>query len=510
MKGYVSNLKKGLPKKTKSLCPQCRKIVDALIFEKDGKVMLSKECPEHGRFEHVYWEDVEFYLRCEEYAYDGRGVENPNNKATGECPSNCGLCENHLSSTVLANIDVTNRCNLSCDFCFANANVRGYVYEPTLEQIREMLRYLREERPVPTPAVQFSGGEPTVRDDIVEIVRMAKEMGFKQVQLATNGIILAKNKELLRELREAGLSTLYLHFDGVTEDVEPHLEIKKKLLDNCREVNQGVVLVPTIIRGFNDHQLGDIIRFAIDNVDIIRGVNFQPVAFTGAASLKELEGRITIPGLFREIERQTEGMIRMDDFYPVPCVVPISKLVEIYTESPQIEFTAHPHCGAATYLFVENGNAIPITRFVDVDGFFKFIVETAESLKRAPLKKISKPVILLKALSELPKYIDEEKAPKSVNLKDLIMQFLRNMDYHSLGQFHWNALFIGTMHFQDAYNYDVERVRRCVIHYATPDEKRRIVPFCSYNSGPTYREEIERKFSIPLEEWRKREEGQRG
>jgi len=508
MRGYVSNLKKGLPKETKSLCPVCKRVLDALIFEKDGKVMISKECPEHGKFEHVYWEDVNFYLRAEKYAYDGKGVENPNNKATGECPSNCGLCERHMSTTILANIDVTNRCNLSCDFCFANANVRGYVYEPTLEQIREMLRYLREERPVPTPAVQFSGGEPTVREDIVEIVKMAKEMGFKQVQLATNGIILAKNKELLRELREAGLSTLYLHFDGITEDVEPHIETKKKLLENCREVRQGVVLVPTIIRGFNDHQLGDIIRFAIENVDVVRGVNFQPVAFTGAASAKDLEGRITIPGLFEEIEKQTNGMIKKDDFYPVPCVVPISKLVETYFESPQVEFTAHPHCGAATYLFVENGNAIPITRFVDVDGFFDFIIRTTESIKNAPMKKISKYAILLKALSEVPKYIDEKKAPKSLNFGEMIKKVLRNMDYRSLGEFHWNSLFVGTMHFQDLYNYDVERVKRCVIHYATPDEKRRIVPFCSYNSGPTYRDEVERKFSIPLEEWRRRKEGQ--
>jgi hypothetical protein len=84
------------------------------------------------------------------------------------------------------------------------------------------------------------------------------------------------------------------------------------------------------------------------------------------------------------------------------------------------------------------------------------------------------------------------------------------MDYRSLGEFHYKALFVGTMHFQDIYNYDVERVRRCVIHYATPDEKRRIVPFCSYNSGPTYREEIERKFSVPLEEWRNMRGEQKG
>jgi len=75
----------------------------------------------------------------------------------------------------------------------------------------------------------------------------------------------------------------------------------------------------------------------------------------------------------------------------------------------------------------------------------------------------------------------------------------------SLGKFHWRTLFIGSMHFQDLYNYDIERIKRCVIHYTTPDH--RIIPFCSYNTGPEYRKEVESKFGVPMGEWLKKNPG---
>lgn len=496
---YQSRLNYGLPKHTTSLCPECKKVIDASIFERDGAVWMATECPTHGHFEDIYWSDVAMYLRAERYACDGRGVQNPQIIASN-CPFDCGLCDIHLSSTCLGNIDVTNRCNLSCDFCFANAQVQGRVYEPSFEQIKEMLAALREERPVPTPAVQFSGGEPTLRDDLPEIIELAKKMGFLQVQVATNGVRLGKDPKYAQTLRDAGLSTVYLHFDGVSKKTEPLLEIKKKAIEHCRNAIQGVVLVPTIINGVNDHEAGDVIRFAAENVDVIRGVNFQPIAFTGAASTGERKRqRFTIPDLADRIERQTNGAIKKSDFYPVPCVVSLSKLVEEYMREPQVEFSAHPHCGMATYIFVDGKELVPINRFVDVDKFFQSVDEVIDILKAGGLLGRSK--AMMRGLKAINSCVHEDRQPKNVHLGKTLRQVLKKQDYKSLGEFHLNALFIGAMHFQDSYNYDIERVKRCVIHYATPDPKRRIIPFCAYNSGPTFRREIEQKYSIPLEEW---------
>ncbi|HNR26296.1 MAG TPA: radical SAM protein, partial [Methanobacteriaceae archaeon] len=180
-------------KKTKSLCPQCLRVVDAEVFEEHDKIMIKKECPEHGFFENTYWSSEEIYEKAFEYDYEGAGLENPQTEIVNECPLNCGLCPNHESHTVLGLIDVTNRCNLRCPICFANAAVSKSLYEPSYDDIREMLRNLRSNRPVPTPAIQYAGGEPTVRKDIVDLIKLAKEEGFTHTQIATNGIKLATN-----------------------------------------------------------------------------------------------------------------------------------------------------------------------------------------------------------------------------------------------------------------------------------------------------------------------------
>ena len=177
---------------------------------------------------------------------------------------------------------------------------------------------------MPTPAVQFSGGEPTMRDDLPELIRDAKRLGFSQVQIATNGVRIAKEDGYVETLKEAGLSTLYLHFDGVSRATNPFLAIHERALERCMAARMGVVLVPTVIHGRNDHEVGDIVRYAAERIRVVRGVNFQPVAFTGAASEDDVEKeRVTIPDLTAALEAQTDGVIRQADFYPVPCVMPI-------------------------------------------------------------------------------------------------------------------------------------------------------------------------------------------
>jgi uncharacterized radical SAM superfamily Fe-S cluster-containing enzyme len=482
-----------LIKKTRSLCPTCSSVVEAEIVEEDGKVWLKRTCPAHGSSRHLYWSDARMYHRFQEYDAVGNGIANPQTTATPEsCPTACGLCNNHHSQTLLANVDLTNRCNLDCDFCFANARACGFVYEPSFDDVVNMLRVLRDEKPVPAPAVQFSGGEPTMRDDLIEIIRKAKSMGFPQVQIATNGVKLAKDPGLAQQLKDAGLNTVYLHFDGVSPETNPFLAIHKKALENLKKVGLGTVLVPTVIKGRNDKEVGDIIRFAIDNIAVIRGVNFQPVAFTGAASDEDLQkSRITIPDLLEEIEDQMSGVLRKDDFYPVPCVLPFSDLVEAYTGRPQVRFTAHQHCGAATYVFVRDEGIVPVNRMVDVDSFFESVQHMAETLKKGGA--INKYKALLEGVKNMHNSVRKSEQSNTTEFWKLISKSLIGQNFDALREFHWNALFIGTMHFMDKYNYDIERVQRCCIHYATPDGK--LIPFCTYNSGPVYREQIWKKYA---------------
>ncbi|MCZ7392344.1 MAG: tetraether lipid synthase Tes [Candidatus Methanoperedens sp.] len=488
-------------KSTKSLCPECSAVIDASILEENGKIILEKTCSKHGYFKDIYWSSAKQYKRFERYWHDGEGVSNPIG-SNGNCPHACGLCTSHKTTTILANIDVTNRCNQACPVCFANAQASGYLYEPSLAQIRAMMQMLRNETPVPCPAVQFAGGEPTMREDIVQIVKMAHEFKFTQIQMATNGIKLAKSLTLCQQLNEAGLHTVYLQFDGVTE--KPYfinrgynaLPLKLKAIENCRMGGlTSISLVPTLAKGVNDMQVGDIIRFAVTNLDTVKGINFQPISFAGRINKEErMAKRITIPDLFNLIEEQTDGAISAEDFYPVPFVVPISHFVSAEEGVHNVEFTVHPHCGTGTYVYIEDGKMIPITRFIDVEGLLEHINELALGGDKWLGKSLGKMRRIGSLISALPRYIDTAKAPKSIDVKKLFINVLKEGTGEATKEFHRHTLFIGAMHFMDLYNMDLERIKRCGVHYATPDG--RIIPFCTYNT--IHRVEVERKFATPL------------
>lgn len=394
--------------------------------------------------------------------------------------------------------------------CFFYAEKAGYVYEPTIEEIREMIRCLRSQRPAIPNAVQITGGEPLLREDLVEIVKTLREEGITHVQLNTNGIRLAYNVELMASLRKAGINTLYLSFDAIDPkiNVKNHWEIPY-ILENARKTRTtSIVLVPTVIKGWNDHELGRIIKFAALNIDVIRGVNFQPISIVGQVPReKRKEVRITIPEVIKAIEEQTDGQIPMDAWYPVPFVSILSDFVEALTGNPIIRFSNHPACGMATYVFPEleliDGQRtlkrlIPITEFVDVASLYEYLKEKTEELKSGANKKW----ILAKFMAKLPRFIDRKKQPKGLNLIRLLADIFIRRNYDALGKFHDMSLFLGMMHFMDPYNYDIQRVMRCNIHYLSPDG--RIIPFCAYNVLPDlYRDYIIKNHSISLEDYAK-------
>jgi uncharacterized radical SAM superfamily Fe-S cluster-containing enzyme len=150
-------------KPTRSICPECLQAIDAIIYEDNNKVFIKKDCAEHGHFEELYWSDYDQYMRAEKFRFEGDGLENPRTKRDKGCPNDCGICPEHKSHTALAIIDITNRCNLKCPVCFANANYAGYVYEPTMEQVVGMLENLRATKPVPAQALQFNYGAQSQR-----------------------------------------------------------------------------------------------------------------------------------------------------------------------------------------------------------------------------------------------------------------------------------------------------------------------------------------------------------
>ncbi len=485
--------------KTQSVCPECFKAgkinrIDAVAVDEGNKVFLVKECKKHGRFKEIYWDDVNLYKKAMKYFSTGKGVSNPKIKGAN-CPHDCGLCVRHKSQSVLTNIIITNRCNLRCSYCFANAGAAGYVYEPTIKEIKKMLLQIRNEKPVPGKALQLTGGEPTIRDDLVDIIKLAKKVGFTHVQLNTNAVRIAEEPELAKKYKAAGLNTVYMSFDGFKKN--PWLSVNRKAIESFRQAELGIVLVPTVIKTKNDDELGKIIKFAAENIDIIRGVNFQPVSFVGRIDklperIRKKE-RITYSEMIMKVEEQIPS-IKKEDWYPVPFVLPVSRLVESLTGKPQVEFTCHSSCGGATYVFVNGDEITPITHIVDVEGLMKFIDGQAKI--KGSLKKAK---VAASFFRNINKFIDKEEAPH-FDLRKLLVNAVLDGSYNALRQFHYKSLYIGAMWFQDVWNMNISRLERCVIHYTTPDG---IIPFCAYN-GLGYGARIEKKHGISIKEWEKR------
>jgi len=483
-----------LLRKTQSICPEDLKVLEAEIWEIDSQVIMKKHCAEHGDFEDIVWSDYEEYERAYKYLDYGKPVLKPKESKLG-CPYDCGICQKHRSHTTLLIIDVTNRCNLRCPVCFAAASADEYIYEPTKEQIRAILEYAQEVNyPVRVRGVQHSGGEPTVREDLLEIIGMEKELGYEYTLLATNGIRIAQDIDYFKKLRDLDVY-LYLQFDGVTP--EPYIQmrgrdlwpLKQKLIEDARKIGfNKIVMVPTLAKGINDHQVGDMIRYAAENSDIIKHLVFQPVSFAGRMDLTELkEKRVTTSDVMRLSEEQTKGEIKKSDFFSLPMNNIMAKMI---TKGSQLTVDAavHPHCGAITMVSVGKGKLVPVPRFIKNDEFY-------DSMRRALASHKSRRRLMLALMVGFLRYV-------SPRLWYQLLPIVLAKGYRSYRHMteEWlpgNWLTVSAMHFMDPYNFDIDRVQHCCLHYGVPDKnsKARLIPFCAMNS--IHRLSIEKQFSIP-------------
>ena len=485
-----------------SICPECMNRIPMRIFEEDGVVYLEKSCPKHGKFEDVYWGDAElfkwFYENWYNAQYVGNGLENPHTKSEKGCPFDCGICPQHKTPTILGIIDVTNRCNMACPVCFAYAGTSNYVYEPSYEQLIDMFKLLRANSPWACNALQFSGGEPTIRNDLPDLIREARKTGISHIEVNTNGLRIAEDIDYFKKLLDAGLSTLYLQFDGLREDIYKKtrarsdlIPVKQKVIDNARKLGlDSVVLVVTLAKGVNDKDLGSILDYAVKNHDVVRCINIQPVSMAGRLQKNEMRKlRITIPDTIKEIESQTNGVVSRRDWRSVNWPVPITKGMGVIKNKKYPDFTMHPMCGAATFLVIDkDGSYKPIMNYVDVDKLAEVFWDIYYSGVKG--KKTMAKVKMLKLLP----------LAKSDFVRGLIKNVITKGSYEALGDFMRRIVMIGIMHFQDVWNFDLDRVQKCAIHYVTPDMKIR--SFCTYNS--IHRPIVEKQFAMPISEWTKK------
>jgi uncharacterized radical SAM superfamily Fe-S cluster-containing enzyme len=486
-------------RKTESVCPLCFKEgkinkIPASLIEEERKIWILKSCQTHGSFRELYIGDANLYTRWMNYEVTGAPVSDIKTSLF-DAPS---LYPVHTSQPVLTNLVITNRCDLHCTNCTMNAKEAGYIYEPPLEQLKKLMQQARGSKSLGSHALQLTGGEPTLREDLFEIIRTARALGFSHIQVQTNGMKLAENPEYCQGLKDEKIDTVYMGFDGVKLETNPLMSQNKKALENLRTVKLNAVLVPTLVADKNVHESGKIVRFALENIDIVKGVHFLSMSPCGRMTMKgddeRKRQRVDFIQMISGIENEFNGMISREDFFPIPVVDPVSQLLEMLTREPQVRFTAHPCCGGSTFLFMKDGEPLPITRFINVETLIKFVNE--QNKKKGPLRKLRFASALVKNIDS---FIENEKAPYGFNLKRIAKDAAIGGGEYALREYHNKTLFVGSMWHQDVWNLDIDRLQRCVIHCTTPEG---MFPFCTHEAL-NYGEEIRKKYSISIKEWEK-------
>ncbi len=456
---------------TESLCPVCLSKIDARLMDIEGIVYLERVCTEHGEFVTKVFGDTDGYIRSG--AFNKPGKEPLHRLSTSDegCPNDCGICDEHEQHTCVGVIEITSACNLGCSVCFADSGECGGGIDPSdhipLDTVKEMIDlYVRcEGEP---EVLQISGGEPTLHPDLLDILTYAIEKGIIYPMINTNGIRFAEREFAERiskvangSMNDGPFSTplIYLQFDGLDDDINQSmrgrrlLDLKMRALENCSELGINVVLVPTVIKGVNDHQLGEIVRFAIDDPNI-KMVNFQPAARTGRFDV-DADERLTIPEIIDLIDEQTEGILSKDSFTPIPC--------------------PHPTCSTASYVFKGNDGLKVLNELFDMERYIDVISNKAVPFDREVMEAV-KALDSLLSMSVVPGAETTGRALCAScgitvpNIKELI-DGVTGISIHA---------------FMDRGTFDLARARKCCITQILPDG--RMIPFCVHNV--LYRDEV--------------------
>jgi hypothetical protein len=449
---------------TKSICPVCKRVIDAEVNARGGRVYLRKRCPDHGRFEALVYSDADQYLAQIRFNKPGTLPLQFQTEVKDGCPLDCGMCPEHKQHACLGIVEVNSGCNLDCPVCFAGSGHQPDGFSLTREQVARMLDAFVAAEGEPE-VVQFSGGEPSIHPDIVAFIEMAKARGIRAVMLNTNGIRLARDDAFLAELARVR-PHIYLQFDGFDEAT--HLALrgrdlradKQRALDRCAEAGLTVTLVTTVEKGVNEHEIGAIVRFGVSHPAVM-SVAFQPVTHSGRHRVFDPLDRLTNADVTRLLAEQLPRWYRESDFVPVPC--------------------CFPTCRTMSYALVDGDGLIPLTRLVDVDEYLDYVSNRMlpDPGARAALERMF-------SASALPGAERALLACESCGID--LPGALRDV---------WRHFFLVVVQdFQDAYTLNVRQLMKCCVTELVPDG--RLIPFCAYNSVG-YREQVRAQLSgVPV------------
>lgn len=493
--------------KTRSLCPVCHEPIEAMYREEGDRVYFIQNCPEHGTFSALASENAEDFKSW----IDNPVINIPPKQALTKgdpddmsCPLHCGPCENHLQTACCVLIDVTERCNQHCPYCFAVAGEDDASDEPTLEEIEKKLDFLLTQGEDGREFnIQISGGEPTVRDDLPEIIAMARDKGFRYIQINSNGRRIAEEEGYAEKLQQAGASVIFMQFDGTRDDIyerlrgEPLLEKKIQAIRNCEAAGLAVTLVPTVVKGVNDDNIGEMMDFLLDNVNVVKGVHFQPASFFGRHPGND--ERITMFGLLRKLEAQ-RPQFKYTDSMPISTGHPLCCFYSTYIKEPDgiIRCTLGKStpddssegeccccCGDGEFQETGAPSCCDMTKADQLEVLTPGCCDMTKADQLEVIKK-DRDYVLNKWDVSVPQECCCGCEPEEPTYKS--SEEITDLD-EFLTYYRRNTFTVTGMAFQDESNLDAERLKRCRVVQLTDDN--RLIPFCAYNT--IYREQFKKE-----------------
>lgn len=429
-----------LLKRTLSKCPVCLSSIPAEVFRRDNKILMIKECKEHGKFETLLANDQRFY-------HLSQGA--PENASC--CNSTCGCNDSKTSdpfetlSSCVALIEIVDSCNLKCPTCFAASpwGVDDEVDCITFENFQKRVQGVIDRKGF-IDILQLSGGEPTIHPQFIKFLQWAidnKEIGY--VLINTNLVRIAKDEEfriVLGQMRAKQRKfELYAQFDGTQEAGQVDLrgadlrKIRTKAIDSIGKLGVPTSLVMVVTPDTIPY-MGDAFRFGLQR-EHCRGIILQPMFGSGRnpfieSSLpiaNEAATPISVGDVILNFVQQSQGLMSLEDFTPLPC--------------------ADPNCHTIGYLLRTDDGPVGISRLIDLPSMQGFLKNRIN--------------------------FNIEDLAKCGCETDPLGEILKQ---YEIGPDQPFRIFIKP--FMDASTYDQDRIDRCCTHVIRPDGK--LDSFCHY------------------------------
>lgn len=187
-----------------------------------------------------------------------------------------------LPLTKRVDIELGYSCNARCSFCYYLRSIEtgGPKKDLSTDRVKRLLRFIRQKG---IEVVDFSGGEPTVRKDLIELITYAKGLGFRSIGIITNGIVLA-NMDYARRLAEAGVDDFLFSLHG--PDAKTHDELTnvpgsfERIIKSIQNIKQlrTKCRTNTVVTSYNYNKVEAITQLLVElEIPIINFILFNPV-----------------------------------------------------------------------------------------------------------------------------------------------------------------------------------------------------------------------------------------